>query len=362
MSQTILESIIQQYLPDEKQKSVHFIWHGGEPLLAGFDFFQKAIDLQKKFHGNMTIFNSIQTNGTLLNDKWCSFFAAAGFYVGLSMDGPTWINDSIRKGKGNDLVSNKIRKAISQLKEHIVVFNLLTAVSKINVQYPVEVFNSLIETGCRNFQFIPIAEPERFLSTNKTPWHFNTGSEDYGKFLIQIFDIWIRDYVGKVFINNFESVLTSLMGNPPLMCTDSDTCDSAIVVLHNGDIYPCDHYILPEFLMGNIMQESIEKLLESESYKKFVTHKKPVPESCYSCNYLNLCKGGCPKQRFSGSGEEAPKHYLCSAMKAFYDYTIPYFSFMANELLHQRSPANIMKEVAGDKSRFITSPKNTAKT
>jgi uncharacterized protein len=339
MPLNILEKFIRQYIEGQDADIISFTWQGGEPSLLGVDYFKKAVKLQKKYADGKRIENSFQTNGILLNDEWCSFFAENKFLVGLSVDGPEILHNTFRKYNNGLPTFDKVMKGLGYLKKHNVSFNTLTVVNKRNSYFPLEVYNFLKEIGSHYIQFIPVVERN---ADGVTSW--SVEPHQYGTFLCEIFDEWVKEDVGKYYIQIFDVSLESWLGYEQGLCVFNKTCGRAVVLEHNGDVFSCDHYVYPEYQLGNINKNSIRDLVFSEKQVQFGEEKRSrLSQYCLNCEVLFACNGGCPKNRFikTPDGEES-LNYLCPSYKKFFSHIDPYMKFMANEFLHMRPPANVM--------------------
>jgi uncharacterized protein len=372
----VLESFIKQKIESHKIDVISFAWQGGEPTLLGVDYFKKAVELQKKYANGKRIENGFQTNGVLLDDKWTSFFSENNFLIGLSIDGPKELHDHYRVYKGGQPSFDKVMRGINYLKKHKVEFNTLTVIHKENSYYPVEVYNFLKEIGSGYMQFIPIVErisvrveekPPKFSETSEvwldaddeneklklilpdykgkaqvTDW--SVESIQFGNFLCEIFDEWVKKDVGRYFIQIFDVSLESWLGLKQSLCIFNETCGKALAIEHNGDVYSCDHYVYPENKLGNIIDQPLESLVYSKRQKKFGNDKKDsLPNYCLNCEVRFACNGECPKHRFIKTPDgENGLNYLCAGYKKFFNHIDPYMKFMANELLNKRPPANVM--------------------
>ncbi len=274
MSEQVLKEFIKQKIEANDTPGVNFAWQGGEPTLLGVEYFEKVVELQKKYSNGKKIENTFQTNGILLNDKWCEFFNKNNFLIGLSIDGPKDLHDKYRVNKGGKPSFDQVVKGIELLKKHEVEFNTLTVVHDYNSRYPLEVYNFLKEIGSGFMQFIPIVErksvsitedsltlvsPDYKGNAEVTEW--SVKSEEYGNFLINIFDEWVRKDVGKYFVQIFDIALEAWYGQEPGLCVFRETCGDAMAIEHNGDLYSCDHYVYPENKLGNIMEEHLSVLV-----------------------------------------------------------------------------------------------------
>ncbi len=359
MSDETLEAYVKQKIEAHGIDQVNFAWQGGEPTLMGVEFFRKAVELQKKYSSGKIINNVLQTNGVLLDDEWCGFFKENNFLIGLSIDGPREIHDAYRVNKGGGDTFDKVVRGINYLKKHKVDFNTLTVIHRYNADFPLEIYNFLKEIGSGYMQFIPIVERE---SNNKAENSLNLVSPDnkeanvtewsvfpeqYGKFLCAVFDEWVRKDVGNYFVQMFDVALQSWLGMEQSICIFRKTCGDAMIIEHNGDIYSCDHYVYPQNLLGNILENPLESLINSEQQNKFGQDKlDTLPNYCQTCEVKFACNGECPKHRFikTPDGEEG-LNYLCAAYKKFFNYVNPYMKFMAEQLKHQKSPAYVMNWV-----------------
>lgn len=342
MSDDLLESFIEQYLNAQTMQEVMFTWHGGETLMRNRSFYQKALELQRKYGRGRQIANSIQTNGTLLTDDWCKFFKDNNFLVGISVDGPQHCHDVYRKTMNNRPSFYQVMRGLALLKKHDVEFNIMGVVNDYNVNFPLEFYNFFKSIDCRYIQFAGIVEK---VDGDFAPW--NVPSEKWGDFLIAIFDEWVKQDVGTFFIQYFDSTLANWMGVSPGICIQAKTCGHAGVMEFNGDVYSCDHFVYPEYKLGNINNRTLTEMMYSDEQIKFGNDKyDKLPSQCKNCKYLFACNGECPKNRIikTDSGEEG-LNYLCKGYYKFFDHVAPYMDFMKNELDNQRSPMNVMDAV-----------------
>jgi len=353
MSPEVLESFIKQKIETHQVDMVHFTWQGGEPTLLGLDFFKQVLALQEKYAHGKQIQNAFQTNGVLLNDDWGAFLATNNFLVGLSVDGPELLHDQYRKTSTGRGSYAKVMAGLEILKKHKVEFNTLTVVQAGNVEHADEVYNSLKEIGSKFWQFIPVVErlrpdgtlapPEDRAIYPMVPW--SVDPEKYGSFMDRIFQRWVREDVGQVFIQTFESALANQIGVNPGVCVWNKTCGTALAIEHDGDLYPCDHYVFPQYKLGNILDVPLIDLIHDPKQRKFGAEKLThLPQMCLDCEVLDLCHGECPKHRFVG-GEDDEKYlnYLCPAYKHFFSTIRPELGVLA-ELLEIGQPTeNIME-------------------
>jgi len=358
MSEETLESYIRQMIDAHQTQIVNFVWQGGEPTLLGLDFFEKVIELQKKYADDKTISNAFQTNGVLLNDEWCSFFKKNDFLIGLSIDGPEELHNKYRLNKNGGGSFKDVMRGLNYLKKYEIEFNTLTSVQRDNSNRPLEVYRFLKDIGSTFMQFIPIVEriadsenryglkllsPDIKESLTVTEW--SVEAKQYGLFLSKIFDEWVHNDVGKHYIRIFDTALEVWYGMKSSLCIFKETCGDALAVEHNGDLYPCDHYVFPDYKLGNILNTPLTELIMSDKQRQFGQDKRDkLPSYCRECKYRFICNGGCPKDRFitTPDGEEG-LHYLCEGYKYFFNHIDPYMRFMAYELRNQRPPANVME-------------------
>lgn len=324
MSEAALKSFIRQYLASQPGPEVMFTWQGGEPLLMGLGFYRRALELQWKYARPGTrITNTVQTNGTLLDDEWCRFFKETDFLVGISLDGPAEFHDVYRLDKGEQPTFTAVMAGLRLLQRHDVAFNVLTCVHAANVDHPRRLYRFLRdEVGAQFLQFIPIVEridagwgQEDVRVTDRS-----LTARQYGRFLIDIFDEWLRHDVGKVFVQIFDVALGQWLGAPPSLCIFAPTCGNALVLEHNGDLYSCDHFVEPDHFLGNIRETPLRELVFSSKQQQFGMAKATnLPSYCRTCEVFFACQGGCPRNRFikTPTGEEG-LNYLCAGYKAFF--------------------------------------------
>ena len=367
MSDEVLEEYIRQYIHSQPTPEINFAWQGGEPTLLGVEFFRKAVALQNKFADGKTIFNAIQTNGTLLDDEWCEFLAANKFLVGLSIDGSAELHDKYRVDKRQQPTFATVMRGLDFLKKHAVEFNTLTVVNRANSQQPLEVYRFLKGIGSQFLQFIPLVERaapaemktagydfaapplpgKKENSSIVTPW--SVEAEQYGNFLCAIFDEWVRCDVGKTFVQLFDVALGNWMGLGSSLCVFAEKCGAALAIEHNGDLYSCDHYVYPRHKLGNVMNQNLGAMVNSPQQLKFGNDKfDSLPKFCRECEVRFACNGECPKHRFIQTpGGEDGLNYLCAAYKKFFNHIDPHMKTMARLLRDDEAPARIMEILAG---------------
>ena len=372
MSDAVLTKYIRQYILSQPTAEIHFAWQGGEPTLLGVDFFRKVVALQQQFADGKTIFNAIQTNGTLLDDEWCEFLAAHKFLVGLSIDGPAELHDQCRVDKRQQPTFAAVMRGLDLLKKYGVDFNTLTVVNRSNSQSPLEVYGFLKSIGSQFLQFIPLVERaapaamrtagydfaapphgggDVLSQLQVTPW--SVEAEQYGKFLCAIFDEWVRRDVGTTFVQLFDVALGNWMGLGSSLCVFAEKCGAALAIEHNGDVFSCDHYVYPDWKLGNVMNQSLGVMVNSPLQIKFGDDKSDsLPKFCRECEVRFACNGECPKHRFIQTPDgEAGLNYLCAAYKKFFNHIDPHMKTMARLLENNRAPAEIMAMLANQAPR-----------
>lgn len=358
MSDEMLEQFTREYIEAQTMNQVLFTWHGGEPLLRSIDFYRKALSLQQKYAGGRRIDNVIQTNGTLLTDEWCEFFAQNHWLVGISIDGPQPDHDHYRLTAAGKPSWKKVMQGIKLLKKHGVEWNAMAVVNAYNANHPLEFYRFFKENGCQFLQFTPIVErltrheDGRTLASladkNEIPLsEASVAPEQWGYFLCAIFDEWVRKDVGKIFVEIFDCTLANWMGISPGICAYSKECGHAGVMEHNGDVYSCDHFVFPEYKLGNIRDHSLIDMLYGEQQQEFSRLKhSSLPRQCKECDMEFACHGECPKNRFmKDKYGDSGLNYLCLGYYHYYQHVAPYMDYMKQELMAQRPPSNIMKVV-----------------
>ncbi len=382
MTDNVLERYIRQLLMVHKSPEVVLAWQGGEPTLMGLDFFRRSIDLQKKYCPPGTrITNTIQTNGTLLDDSWGSFFKENDFLVGISIDGPRAIHDAYRLDKGAHGTFDRAMSGLAVLQRHEVEHNVLTTIHRANARHGLAVYRFLRdECRAEYIQFIPIVEralPEhmgevnRISATNSAdrrswrtrPLYVQQGDSvsdrsvtafQYGQFLIDVFEEWVRHDVGRVYVQTFDVALANWCGSPPGICVHAETCGSAPALEHNGDLYSCDHFVEPDYRLGNIAEKSMLELMTSERQRRFGLDKRDsLPQQCQLCDVRFACHGGCPKDRFlSTTAGEPGLNYLCGGYQRFFHHVDHPMRIMAELLSRRQAPAEIMGIYAAEDARL----------
>jgi uncharacterized protein len=347
-----------------------FAWQGGEPTLMGLDFFQKALALEKKYSRAKSFSNTLQTNGTLLDDRWCEFLAKNNFLVGLSLDGPAWLHDLYRIDAKGRPTHAAVMRALLLFQKHGVEYNILACIAKETAKHPLQVYDFFREAGVKFIQFLPIVErlpghaarrvglrlsPPAELDANESPalapWAVEP--EALGDFYIGIFDEWVRRDVGRIFVMNFEWMLHSYLGGEGPVCTLSKRCGASCILEHNGDIYSCDHFVYPEFRIGNILVDDVKMLVGSEKQMAWECRKEnTLSADCRECEEFFICRGGCPKHRFADSLHGGPGlNYLCPGYNKFYRHAKKYLAALKLLIDNDLPCATIMQAV--DKPLFV---------
>lgn len=345
MSESLLEAHIRQYIAAQTGDEVIFTWQGGEPTLMGLDFFRRVVELQKKYQKpGQRIENDLQTNGILLDDAWCAFLKEHDFLVGLSIDGPRELHDAYRTNKSGGSTFDRVMAAVHLLHQHGIIFNALCVVNRLNARKPIDVYRFLkTEVRPRIIQFLPAIETKDFHEVAPGFWDesllptlgderarpggqdsvvtdWSVDPDDWGYFLSRVWGEWFSRDFGRVFIDQFENVISLVIGQGPQKCVNAEFCGKALALEHNGDVYSCDHFVYPEYRLGNILKTHEGDLAFSEQQKKFGFDKRDkLPDYCRQCSYLTLCWGECPKNRFLKTPEgQVGLNYLCSGLKQFY--------------------------------------------
>jgi len=367
MPDTVLSSFIRKYVEAQPTPVVEFVWQGGEPTLPGIDFFRRVVELQRPYAGQKTITNSLQTNGTLLDDAWCRFLKQHNFMVGLSLDGPREIHDRYRRDRAGNGTFDAVMHGLRLLQKHGVEYNVMASVARETARQPLEVYRFFKSVGVEFIQFVPIIErlpddsarelglrlaapaalDRQERNREVTPW--TVAPEEYGDFLIAIYEEWVRTDVGTVFVMNFEWVLNAWIGNPSPVCVHARRCGRSLVLEHNGDLFACDHYVYPEYRLGNIMSDDLAGMVDRSVRSGFGTAKETaLPTWCGTCEVLPACRGGCPKHRFAATFQGEPGlHYLCAGYKRFFRHIRKYLRVMATLLENGLSPSLVMDAVKG---------------
>ena len=336
MSGEVLEEFTRQYIALQPQREVLFTWHGGETMLLPISFYRKALELQKKYAGGHVVDNCIQTNGTLLTDEWCRFLHDNGWLVGLSVDGPQHLHDAFRKDRRGGGTHHQVMRAVEMLDRHGVQWNAMAVVNSLNADYPREFYRFFKSIGCRYIQFTPIVE------TVQQPWDASSvpvmtpesvTARQWGSFLCGVFDEWVSHDVGEYCVQLFESTLANWMGVEPGLCSMAPNCGHALVMEFNGDVYSCDHFVFPQYRLGNIMHQPLRDLVYGKEHYAFRQLKTSLPRQCRECGYEFACHGECPKNRLLGADGEPRLNYLCEGYRRFFEHSANFMQEMAKSLL-----------------------------
>ena len=333
MDENLLEDFIREYIRSQTTPQVLFIWHGGEPLLRPLSFYERVIELQKRYAGGRIIDNCIQTNGTLLTDEWCRFFKDHNWLVGVSIDGTRDMHDRFRLDRLGQPSFDKVMQGIALLDRHGVEWNAMAVVNSFNADHPLEFYRFFKSIGCRYIQFTPVVERS---VTNGTSCLTDTSvkPEQWGNFLCVMFDEWSENDVGEYFIQIFESTLANWMGETPGLCTMARTCGHAGVIEHNGDVYSCDHFVFPQYRLGNIRSSTLVEMMYGPRQLEFGLMKQStLPPRCRECEFLFACNGGCPKDRFAVTADGHPGlNYLCEGYRRFFRHSAPFMEKLREDL------------------------------
>ena len=366
MSNEVLERFVRDYIQCQNGPEIHFAWQGGEPTLAGLDFYRTVVALQRQYGDGRPIHNALQTNGTLLDDDWCRFLADERFLVGLSLDGPEHIHNRYRTDSRGTGSFAQVMRGLEKLKKHGAEFNTLTCITRESPGEAVEIYRFLKKQGVTFMQFIPIVEraggsgekeagltlaapPAPHAEADAeavTPW--SVTPKGFGRFMCSIFDEWVKADIGRIFVNLFDSALTAWCGEEPQLCTYARRCGQALAMEQDGGIYSCDHYVYPSHYLGNVQETALPDIVYSERQTAFGKAKEEaLTEYCRRCEYLFACNGDCPKHRFirTPSGEPGLS-YLCEGFRIFFAHVDPSMRAMAERVRNGRPAAGIMQRDA----------------
>jgi len=352
MSDDVLEQYIRQLIESHQTNRVTIAWQGGEPTLMGLDFYRRVMVLVEKYQRpGMSFEHTMQTNGTLLDDEWCAFYKEHNFLIGISIDGPAQLHDIYRVDKGGKPTFDKVMRGIRLLQKHGIEYNILTTVNRVNADYPLEVYRFLRdEVGTTWMQFIPVVE--RINEDGLTLFQEGTAVSDrsvhpeqFGRFLSVIFDEWVRHDVGTIFVQTFEAALRNWLGmDASGMCVFNKTCGQGLAIEHNGDLYSCDHFVEPNYLLGNIQTDHMIELVTSPKQLKFGQDKlDTLPQYCLDCDVRFACHGECPKNRFiTAPNGEPGLNYLCAGFKEFFHHVDFPMKLMAGLIRREREATEVM--------------------
>lgn len=336
MSEELLERFVKDYIEAQTMNEVVFTWHGGEPTLRPLSFYQKAVELQKKYAGGRIIHNSLQTNGTLLTDEWCRFLKANNWLVGISIDGPEELHDRYRRDSQGKPSWKRVMEGIRLLQHYGVEWNAMAVVNRYNAAHPQAFYRFFKSIGCQYIQFTPIvernvqhADSRHLASINDADdapvTDFSVTPEQWGNFLCGLFDEWVKQDIGKVFVQIFDSMLANWVGVAPGTCIYAKECGHAGVMEFNGDVYSCDHFVFPQYKLGNINEHTLIEMLYGEKQRRFSQLKyNKLPRQCKECRWAFACHGECPKNRFVNDRYGNPGlNYLCAGYRRFFEHIAP---------------------------------------
>ena len=336
MSEELLERFVKDYIEAQTMNEVVFTWHGGEPTLRPLSFYQKAVELQKKYAGGRIIHNSLQTNGTLLTDEWCRFLKANNWLVGISIDGPEELHDRYRRDSQGKPSWKRVMEGIRLLQHYGVEWNAMAVVNRYNADHPQAFYRFFKSIGCQYIQFTPIVERNvqhadgRHLAsindaTDAPVTDFSVTPEQWGSFLCGLFDEWVKQDIGRVFVQIFDSMLANWVGVAPGSCIYAKECGHAGVMEFNGDVYSCDHFVFPQYKLGNINEHTLIEMLYGEKQRRFSQLKyNKLPRQCKECRWAFACHGECPKNRFVNDHYGNPGlNYLCAGYRRFFEHIAP---------------------------------------
>ncbi len=343
MSDTILEETIKQTIEATSGDVVSFTWHGGEPTLAGIDFYKKVVILQKKYlPEGVKVWNNLQTNGTLIDENWAKFLKEEHFDVGISIDGTEWVHNEYRKDHSDFSTYRKVVKAVQILQKHGIQPDLLCTVNSSTAKNPIAVYRSLRDFNTGWIQFIPIV---RWINENEVS-EDSVGSKEYGEFLIQVFDEWITHDIGKTEVQLFAEMASVLHGQSSHVCWMAPVCGQVLVIEKDGSVYSCDHFVNNSYCLGNLKDVHLSKFVDSNSQKEFGLLKNKISDKCLKCPWLQLCNGGCPKDRYKMNNEAYINlNYLCAGLELFYSHAEPLILKVSKMLNKQISLKEIINEI-----------------
>lgn len=356
MSDSLLEAYVRDYIQLQQTPEVLFTWHGGEPMLLPLSFYKQAVRYQQYYGNGRQISNCIQTNGTLLTPEWCQFLHNEGWLVGISIDGTQEMHDTYRLDAKGEGTWQRVMDAIHMLQDYGVEWNAMATVNHANVSNPLEFYKFFRdELHCQYLQLSPVVERIRQHSDGRhlaqlfdedcplAP--YSVKPAEWGKFLCTIFDEWVKHDVGETFVQVFDATLAGWMGVTPGICVYAEECGHAVVMEHNGDVYSCDHFVFPQYRLGNILTDGLPQMVYGEKQTAFSRLKKDsLPRQCRECEWLKACHGECPRLRFLRTADGEPGlNYLCAGYKIYFQHVAPYMDFMRRELLAGRPASNVME-------------------
>ena len=339
MSDELLDMFIRQYLEAQTQPEVLFTWHGGEPLLRPISFYQKALRMQQRYARGRTIDNCLQTNGTLITKEWCEFFHDNRFLIGISIDGPQDLHDAYRQSPHQQSTWQQVMHAIELLNQYDVMWNAMATVNHFTADAPQRFYHFFREIGCQFLQFTPVVERHQGKVDD-----YSVTPRQWGSFLCGIYDEWVQQDIGEVYVQLFDATLANWVGESPGLCSMSPLCGRCAAMESNGDVYSCDHFVFPEYRLGNIRTSTLTSMLYGDRQQQFGRNKSELlSRQCRECPYLFACHGECPRNRFVDDCYGEPHHnYLCDGYRQFFEHVAQDMDFMKGELEAGRAPANLM--------------------
>ena len=334
MDDETLENFIKEYIESQTMPEILFTWHGGEPMLRPVSYYEKVMELQRKYAGGRNIDNSLQTNGTLITDEYAEFFHRNGWLIGVSIDGPKEYHDAYRRQANGGPTFDEVMRGIEMLNRHHVEWNAMAVVNRLNGSHPVEFYHFFKKMGCKFIQFTPVVDASRLGELTE----YSVQPKQWGEFLCGLFDEWVRKDVGEYFVQTFEATLANWCGVAPGVCSLARYCGHAGVLEHNGDLYSCDHFVYPEYKLGNIKEQTIMEMMYSDRQQKFGRDKfDTLPRQCKRCKWLFACNGECPKNRLLKTVDGEPGlNYLCEGYRMYFEHVAPFMEHMRREILSQR--------------------------
>ncbi len=355
MTFDLLERFTRQYINAQTQREVLFTWHGGETMLRPLSFYREAMRLQRRYAGGHVIDNCIQTNGTLITEEWCEFLRDNHWLVGVSLDGTRWMHDAYRTDSHGNGSWERVMRGIDMLNRYGVEWNAMAVVNSLNVRFPHEFYHFFKQIGCRYIQFTPVVEradglPPFSPSAGAVPEVSaeTVSPAQWGRFLCDVFDDWVREDVGQVFVQLFDATLANWVGVEPGICSMSARCGNVLAMEFNGDVYSCDHFVFPQYRLGNVGLQPLADMGWSERQSAFARLKTALPARCRQCRFLFACHGECPKNRLVRVHDDgAALNWLCEGYRQFFTHVEPYMDFMAREWrAEDGAPARVMDAIA----------------
>lgn len=346
-----LELFIREYIASQPTEEVVFNWHGGEALIRPLEYYRKIVQLEKKYGEGRRISNTIQTNATLLTNEWCRFFQKEGWLVGVSIDGPKALHDKYRLNRKGEGTFDEVMEGIELLNRYRVDWNVLATVNSANADFPEETYKFLRSLGTPFLQFTPVVERikrDGMLAHQGDEEielaEFSVKPEQWGKFICKVYDLWVKEDVGNIYVQLFDATLANKVGIPSPVCTMAKECGDGLAIEFNGDVYSCDHFVFPAYKIGNIHRDPFWRMVMNTQQKHFGAAKyETLPKKCRECEYLWGCHGECPRNRFIKTAEEGKKlNYLCEGYRMFFRHVNEDMEFMKGELAAGRPPANVM--------------------